>query len=160
MTATPLTRRALLRAAAAAAVAAPVLAACTTGADVPEGPDPLAALAARARADAALATAVATALPALAAPAQELARVRGEHATALQAEVDRLSPPPSSAAPSAPPASPTPPADAAAAKAALVDALTAAEGEASAVVPTAPRYRAGLVASVAAACACLREVLG
>lgn len=159
MTRSPLTRRAVLRAIAAGAVAAPVLTACTTE-DGPPAPDPLAALAARARADAALATAVAAAAPALAAPAGEVARVRGEHAAVLQAEVDRERPP-SSTAPSSTPAAapPAAPADPAAAKAALVDGLTAAEKEAGGVVAAVPRHRAGMVASVGAACASLREVL-
>ncbi|SDC31941.1 hypothetical protein [Actinokineospora iranica] len=159
MSTPPLTRRALFRAAAAVAVAAPLVA-CTTGPDGPPQPDPLVELAARARADAAMATAVAAATPALAAEATEVATARGEHAEVLQREVDRERPPTSSAAPSAtttPP--PTPPADAAAAKKALTEGLAAAEQQAAAVVATVPRYRAGMVGSVAAACASLREVL-
>jgi hypothetical protein len=124
----------------------------------PPPPDPLADLAARARADAAVATAVAGATRALAAPAKAVAKARGEHATALQKEVDRARPPVSSTKP-APPAQAKPPAGAAAARKSLLDALTAAEQEAAKLVPTVERYRAGLVGSVAAGCASLREVL-
>jgi hypothetical protein len=115
-------------------------------------------MAARARADAASAAAVARAVPALAAQAKAVSDARGEHATALQKEVDRARPPVSSTKP-APPDAEKPPAGAAAAKKSLLDALTAAEQEAAKLVPSVARYRAGLVGSVAAACASLREVL-
>ncbi|GLZ40077.1 hypothetical protein [Actinokineospora sp. NBRC 105648] len=158
MSTPPLTRRALLVSAAVVTAAA-----CTPAPKAPPPPDPLAALAARARADAALATAVGTAVPALAAPATEVAKARTEHAVVLQKEVDRERPPVSSSGSAAPTTSatapPTAPADPAAAKKALVDGLTAAEKEASGVVATVPRYRAGMVGSVAAGCASLREVL-
>ncbi|MDQ3577275.1 MAG: hypothetical protein M3443_06670, partial [Actinomycetota bacterium] len=85
--------------------------------------------------------------------------IRAEHATVLQAEVDRERPPPSSA-PAAPPPSALPevPAEAGAARKKLLDALSSAEKQAADLVPTIPRYRAGMVGSVAAACASLREV--
>ncbi|MGW5049998.1 hypothetical protein [Actinokineospora sp. NPDC004072] len=124
----------------------------------PPPPDPLAALAERARADAALAAAIAAAVPPLAAKAGEVARVRGEHASALKAEVERERPPVSTSA-SAPPAPPAPPKDAKAAAKALADGVAAAQRQAAELVPGLPRYRAGLVGSVAAACASLREVL-
>lgn len=145
-------RREVLRLGALTALALPVLAACTTP-EPPPPPDPLAALAATARADAAAATAIASSDPSLAGQASEIATARTEHAEALQAEVDRERPPASSAPP---PSEPAPPADP---KATLVAALTAAEQEAAALVETLPRYRAGLVGSVAAGCAALREVL-
>jgi hypothetical protein len=126
--------------------------------DEPPPPDPLADLAARARTDAASATAVAGAVPALAVAAKAVAQARGEHATALQKEVDRERPPASSTKPK-PAENTKPPAGAAAARKSLADALTAAEQEAAKLVPGVPRYRAGLVGSVAAGCASLREVL-
>jgi hypothetical protein len=135
-------------------------AACTETPEKPPPPDPLADLAARAKADAATASAVATAVPALAAAAGEIAAAREEHATALRAEVDRERPPVSSTSPkpSAPPAE-QPPADPAAARTLLIEALTSAEKQAGELVATLPTYRAGLVGSVAAGCASLREVL-
>jgi hypothetical protein len=150
------TRRAALRSVALAALL-PVVAACTEEPSAPPPPDPLAELAAKARADAALATAVAAAQPALAAAATEIAQARTEHATALRAEVDRERPPPASSASSSRAAAPPEaPADGVAA---LVDALTSAEKQAADLVPSVPRYRAGLLGSVAAGCASLRVVL-
>ncbi|WP_258904358.1 hypothetical protein [Actinokineospora sp. UTMC 2448] len=125
----------------------------------PPPPDPLAALADRARADAAQAAAIASAVPSLAEGAGEVARVRGEHATALKAEVERERPPVSTTASAPPTTPPTAPKDEKAALKALTDGLTAAQKEAAGLVPALPRYRAGLVGSVTAACASLREVL-
>lgn len=157
-------RRDVLRGLVLLPVAAGTVA-CTEPPEPPPPPDPLADLAARARADAATATAVASAVPELAAAAGEVAAVREEHANALRAEVDRERPPvssttsaPSSAPSSAPPAE-QPPADAAAARTLLAEALTSAEKQAGDLVASLPTYRAGLVGSVAAGCACLREVL-
>jgi hypothetical protein len=147
------TRRAALRLGALAALV-PVVA-CTPEPSAPPPPDPLAELAARARADAALASAVATAQPAVAAAATEIAEARTEHATALQTEVDRERPPVSSSS-ARPPAAPEVPADGVAA---LLDALETAEKQAADLVPSVPRYRAGLLGSVAAGCASLRVVL-
>lgn len=153
------TRRAALRLGAFAALV-PVVAACTEEPSAPPPPDPLAELAAKARADAALATAIATAQPAVATAATEIAEARTEHARVLQAEVDRERPPasssPSSSSSTRPPAAPDVPADGVAA---LVDALTTAEKQAADLVPSAKRYRAGLLGSVAAGCASLRVVL-
>jgi hypothetical protein len=131
------------------------VAACTPTPAEPPPPDPLADLAAAARADTALATSVAASTPALAAAAKEIATARTEHATALQREVDRARPPVSSS--KAPPSSPAPapPPDP---RKALLDALVAAEKQATDLVASVPRHRAGLVGSVAAACASLREV--
>lgn len=133
----------------------PVVASCTTEPSKPPPPDPLVDLAAAARADAALASVIAESVPALAAPAAEVAKARTEHAAVLRREVDRARPPVSSTTPKAP-APPAVPADPGAA---LVDALTSAEKQAADLVPTVPRHRAGLLGSVAAGCACLREVL-
>ncbi|SER95975.1 hypothetical protein [Actinokineospora terrae] len=152
----PLTRRALLVTTAVAG-----LAACTPKPTAPPPPDPLAALAARARADAALANAIAAAVPALAPNASAVATARTEHAELLQREVDRERPPAPSSSSAAPPttAAPSAPTDQAAAVKALVDGLTAAQQEAIEVVVGVPRYRAGMVGSVAAGCASLVEVL-
>jgi hypothetical protein len=141
-----------------AVLAAPlVLAACTTAPPPPPPPDPLAELAATARADAATATAVAAAVPALAAAATAIGTARSEHAAALQREVDRAQPPKPSTSSSAP--SPPAPVDPATAKTTLVNALTAAEKRAGELITSVSRYRAGLLGSVAAGCASLREVL-
>jgi hypothetical protein len=131
------------------ALAAPV-AACTSAPPPPPPPDPLAELAARARADAVMASAVSG--------LADVARVRTEHAEALQREVDRERPPSGSSTP-APPSSTTAPVDPAAAKTALVAGLTATEQRIAELIGTVPRYRAGLLGSVAAGCASLREVL-
>jgi hypothetical protein len=146
-------RRDVLRGIALLSVAVGV-AGCTETPEEPPPPDPLADLAARARADAALAEAVTPVLPA----AAEVAAARGEHASALREEVDRARPPASSTSP-APPKVEQPPADPAAARTALLDALTSAEKQAAGLIASVPAYRAGLVGSVAAGCASLREVL-
>lgn len=139
-----------------AAALAPVVA-CTPEPEQPPPPDPLAALAAKARADAELATAIATAQPDLTAAATEVATARTEHAKVLQAEVDRARPPVSSTS-TKPTTTPTPevPADG---LTALTEALTSAEKAAADLVPSVPKYRAGLLGSVAAGCASLRVVL-
>lgn len=142
-----------------AGLVAPV-AACTSGPPAPPPPDPLAELAARARADAALASAVGSAVPGLAEAAGTVATVRTEHAVALQREVDRERPPVGSSTPPPSTSAPAPPASGDAAKAALVAALTSAEARIGELIGAVPRYRAGLLGSVAAGCASLREVLG
>ncbi|HEX6356959.1 hypothetical protein [Actinophytocola sp.] len=146
-------RRTVLRLGAVAALV-PVVA-CTPEPEPPPPPDPLADLAAQARADAALANAIASAQPAVAAAATEIAQARAEHAKVLQAEVDRARPPVSSSSSKAPTA-PQAPADGVTA---LVDALTTAEKQAADLVPSVPRYRAGMLGSVAAGCASLKVVL-
>jgi hypothetical protein len=133
-----------------AVAAAPLAVACTAEPPPPPPPDPLSALAAQARADAKLAQSLTT-VPA----AAEIAKARETHASLLQAEVDRERPPLSSTAPPAPTAPPTPPDPLAALRTALDEAVR----EASATVASLPSYRAGLVGSVAAGCASLREVL-
>ncbi|SES31057.1 hypothetical protein SAMN05216188_1324 [Lentzea xinjiangensis] len=133
-----------------AVAAAPLAVACTTEPPAPPPPDPLSALAAQARTDAALARTLTT-VPA----ASEIAKARETHAALLQAEVDRERPPLSSTAPPVPTTPPTPPDPVAA----LRTALDGAVREASAAVASLPSHRAGLVGSVAAGCASLREVL-
>lgn len=133
-----------------AVAAAPLAVACTTEPPPPPPPDPLSALAAQARADAALATLLSS-VPA----AAEIAKARETHARLLQEEVDRERPPLSSTAPPAPTTPAQPPNPVAALRTALDDSVrTATE-----VVAKLPAYRAGLVGSVAAGCASLREVL-
>jgi hypothetical protein len=133
------------------------LAGCTrTPAPVP--PDPLRALTDAALADAALADAVAAAHPGLAPAAHALAADRRAHADSLGAEVLRATPSPrpsTSAATAVRPA----PADPAAATAELVATTKAAQEQAGDLVAGLPRYRAGLVASVAACCASHLAVL-
>jgi hypothetical protein len=147
-------RRAVL-AVLAAGLAVPATTACTAEPKPPPAPDPLAELAEQARRDARTATALAQSNPGLAAQAGLVASVRTEHANVLQAEVDRERPPVSSTAP--PPSSGA--AAPAATKATMTEALKTAEQRASTLVPTVSRYRAGLLGSVAAGCASLREVL-
>jgi hypothetical protein len=154
-------RRALLRLAALAAVAAPAVAACTTQPPAPPPPDPLAALADAAAADAATARGLAAAYPALAAKFQLVATNREAQAVALRKEIDRATPPPSTSAsttPSSPPQGKTYP-DQAAAVAGLAASLGSAVEQATRVALSAPSYRAGLVGSVVAGCACLKELL-
>lgn len=140
---TELTRRGALRAGALAALAVP-LAACGPGYD--ESPDPLQPLLAAAEADATAARALAKGADAGA--AGQLADARAAHAAALKSEVDRLNRPKPS--PSA-----TPPAPAALGD--LKDRLAAARKQAEDLVGGLPRYRAGLVAAVAAGCAALQR---
>ncbi|MFJ7215452.1 ferritin-like domain-containing protein [Amycolatopsis sp. NPDC098790] len=140
---TDLTRRAALRAGALAALAVP-LAACGPGYD--ESPDPLQPLLAAAEADATAARALAKGEDADA--AGQLADARAAHAAALKSEVDRLNrPKPStSGAPAAP-----------AALSDLKERLATARKQAEDLVGGLPRYRAGLVAAVAAGCAALQR---
>lgn len=156
---TQLARRTLLR----GGVLVPVVAAATAGCtgSSPEEPDPLEPLAEAARSDARLAEAVARAHPDLASRAGTVASVREEHAKKLRQEVQRLNPPDPdepSTKPSSPAPAPPPAADAAAEE--LRRRLREAQAGAARVVPSAPRYRAGLCGSVSAGCASLVEVLG
>lgn len=147
----------MLRAGVGGLLAVPLaaLAGCTSD-PAHEAPDPLAPLAAQARQDAADANAIAKAVPGLAEPATVIAKGRMEHALALQAEVDRVNPPATSTPPPAP-ASPAVPKSASAAKKKLRDALTKGQQQSAALVASATRNRAGLLGSVSAGCACLRE---
>jgi hypothetical protein len=134
--------------------------ACTGPPPEPPPPDPLIALRDSALADAALAEAVGATHAALAAAAAALAADRRAHAESLGAEVVRATPTvaeletTTTAAPV-----PAVPPGRAAASAALVEAMRAAQEQASALVGGLPRYRAGLVASVAACCASHQAVL-
>ncbi|MBO0839688.1 MAG: hypothetical protein J2O49_02570, partial [Sciscionella sp.] len=112
-------------------------------------------LADAARADVATAKAISAGKPSPVAAA--VAKARQQQANALQAEIDRArGGSPSSRA--APPSTSKPPADQASALNQLDGSLKIAQQKAAALVPTLPRYRAGLVGSVAAGCASLREL--
>ncbi len=143
---TPRTRRDLLRLSALAALAVP-LAACRTG--YSDEPDPLASLAEQARADAAAANALASGAGAEASLAKQVATVRDAHARALQAEVDRLNRPKAAVHAETPGGS---------GLAGLKERLATARGQAEALVVPMERYRAGLVAAVAAGCAGLQQL--
>ncbi|MBP2477165.1 hypothetical protein JOF53_006037 [Crossiella equi] len=153
-------RRRVLLAGALAVAAVPLASACTPE-PAQEQPDPLEALLTRASADAALAKATATTHPALAAQAGTVAGDRQQHAEALRKELERARPARASSTATAAPSTQPPavPGQQAAALTALREAATAAEKEAAGLVTGLPPYRAGLVASVAACCASLREVL-
>ncbi len=158
----------MLTAGAALLVGGPaVLAGCTgSPAVVPKGPDPLELPARRAETDSALALAVAQAAagqteaqtgtepqPALAAAASALAADRMAHAITLRAELRRVQPTPAPGGAAPPPAPPVAAPDLASARAALLQAIHAAQDEASRLVMALPGYRAALLASIAACCA-------
>ncbi|PZS36070.1 MAG: hypothetical protein DLM61_00925 [Pseudonocardiales bacterium] len=143
-----------------------VLTGCAPSTRAPTGPDPLESPARRAEADAALAAATvaqmatptaAHAESALATAARALAANRMAHATTLRAELRRVRPSPASSSttprPAMPPPIAPPPATVASARTALIQALHAAQDEASMLVISLPGYRAALLASIAACCA-------
>ena len=161
-TARPVSRRRLL--VAAALTGGGLLGGCATGEEPPEGPDPLQALADRARTDSVLAAAVATWHPVLASAVSPVAADRRMHADVLTAEIHRMRPPTTTSTSSlpmtgGPTAGPPVPPDPAAAEQAVVDALNTAQAQAAGLVVGLPRYRAGLVGSVAACCAAHQAVL-
>ncbi|MFC0545096.1 hypothetical protein [Kutzneria chonburiensis] len=156
-----LDRRALLRLGALTVLAAPAVAACTPTPTAPPPPDPLAALADAAAKDAATARAAAAKFPAVQAKFELIATNRDAQAVALRKEIDRATPPPTATTattPSSPPQGTGYP-DQAAAIAGLAASLGAAQDAATQVALTVPTYRAGLVGSVVAGCACLKELL-
>lgn len=151
-------------------------------------PDPLVVLAVAARADAAAAASAAPTTPAKAVVLATVAAERRAHADALDAEIARaagsvdgtpLTPPPAttpaaatppgstpaaatppgSTPAAATPAASTPPVTPPATLAQVVAALTANQRTAAAAAIGAPPYRAGLLGSVAAACAAELAVL-
>jgi hypothetical protein len=144
-----LSRRRILRAGALGVVAVPLAAACSKGYD--EGPDPLVPLLEQAMSDAAAATTLAGSSPKDADAAKQVADARTAHAEALRSEVDRLNRPKASNSPVSP-ASFGP--DLAGLKQRLADARKQAEG----MVGAQPRYRASLLASIAAGCAGLQRI--
>ncbi|UUV34002.1 ferritin-like domain-containing protein [Amycolatopsis roodepoortensis] len=134
-------RRTFLRMGALAALAVPLASACSPGFD--ESPDPLGPLLRAAENDAAGAKA-------LGAEGEAVATARAAHAAALKTEVDRLNrPKPEQPGPGATP----PPSSLDGLKERLATARKQAEG----LVPSLPRYRAGMVASIAAGCAALQQ---
>lgn len=151
-----ITRR---RALAGLLLAPPALAACSlVSPGTPAAVDPLIALADAARADAATAAAAIAADPTLTARLQPLVDARTGHATALDAEVRRVSAERSRTTPAAAP----PTTGAPAAPATLGDirgAAKAAAGTAGAAALDLPIDRVGLVASVAACCDAYAVVL-
>jgi hypothetical protein len=151
-------RRSVLRGTTALALAGavPPLAAACGNAD--QGPDELESPLAAARSDAALATVAGRTFPDLAPRVAPVAQVRRAHADALAAEIRRARPDRADAV-AAPVPDPAPPASSAAAAAALRTSLGAARDSDSELAVRTARYRSGLVASVAAACGGLVEVL-
>jgi hypothetical protein len=141
-----ITRRRLL---AALLLVPPALAGCSVGPSAPATPDPLIALAAAARSDAALAAAAIAADPALADRVQPFIDARTQHAAALDAEVARLDPQrtPAPSATRSPAPAGGPPGLAGVREAALASGSAAADA-----ALTLPAERVGLVASVAACC--------
>ncbi|MEU3627326.1 hypothetical protein BS329_01380 [Amycolatopsis coloradensis] len=134
-------RRTFLRRGALAAMAVPLAAACGPGYD--ESPDPLGPLLRAAETDAAGAKAL------TGAEAESVATARAAHAAALKTEVDRLNRPrPTQAGPAEDPPSSVD---------GLKERLSQARKQAEGLVPSLPRYRAGMVASIAAGCAALQQ---
>jgi hypothetical protein len=164
-------RRRMLAVGAVLLVGGPAgLAGCTGSATVvPEVPDPLELPARRAETDSALALAVAQAAgsqtetqpgidatdaqPTLATAASALAADRMAHAITLRTELRRVRSTPAPSATASPPAFPVAAPDLASARAALLQAIHAAQDEASRLAMTLPGYRAALLASIAACCA-------
>lgn len=153
----PLGRRTLLRLGAALPVALAVTS--CTGTE-PEPPDPLEESLRAARADAALAELAGRRFPELQEQAGLVAEVRNAHGTALQREIDRLSPPdPDEPKPRRATTGHAEPTSAQGAMDALTESLISAGDEATALATRQTGYRAGLLGSIAASCASLREVL-
>lgn len=146
-------RRALLLIIVMAALAV----ACTAHPAAP-APDPLQPMLNATSSDAATATAAAKAFADNSATLSVIAAVRTQQAAALRTEVDRaaaLTAPPSATSSAAAP----PPSDESTVTAQLMAGLTTTQRQAARLVPSLPRYRAGLVGSVAAGCASLAEAL-
>jgi hypothetical protein len=137
------------------AIGVPTLSACRLSSS--SEPDPLKALADAAAADADKAAAIAKAHPDLAV-ASAIATARKEQHAALRKELARAAGDETNPSESAPPKAPPAPTDRKAAATELTGALRRAQDSASALVPTLPTYRAGLVGSVAAGCASLLEL--
>ena len=151
-----LTRRSLLCGVAGALVVAP--SAALLGACGKDEPDPLTSVAARASADAALIDQVRgnAAVPAeTAGLLTELASARRAHAAALATAISGTAAPAPAPGPPAKPPSPDPHKALAQVRGGLQDA----QRQASTLVTTLPRSRAGLLGSIAACCAAYREVL-
>jgi hypothetical protein len=153
-----LSRRALLRAGALIAVAGPLAAACTTT-SAPLAPDPLQPMLNAATKDASTAKSAAAAYADNGATLSVIASVRQTQAAALRTEVKRAQGIPAPTTTAGPSTSPAKPASETAVTSQLLAALTTAQTQAAALLPRLPRYRCGLVGSVAAGCASLAEAL-
>ncbi|HEX5114564.1 MAG TPA: ferritin-like domain-containing protein [Pseudonocardiaceae bacterium] len=156
-----ISRRALLRAGALVAVAGPLAAACTSQ-PPPPPPDPLQPMLKAATKDAATAKAAAATFTDNGPTLAVIAAVRLQQATALRAEVNRAAGVPAGATPTASPTTTAKPpklADESTVTAQLMQGLTMAQHQAASLLPKLPRYRTGLVGSVAAGCASLAEAL-
>lgn len=151
-----LSRRGFLRASALVALVGPV-AACTTTPARP-APDPLQPMLTAAAGDATTAKAAAGAFADNGATLAVIATVRLQQANALRTEVNRAAGGVGSPTSSSVPKSPSLGAESSV-TAELTRGLTTAQQQAARLMPTLPRYRAGLVGSVAAGCASLAEAL-
>jgi hypothetical protein len=151
-------RRSVLRATAGLVLAGSALGAAAACGNADQGPDELEAPLAAARADAALATVAGQVFPDVTARVAPVAQARRAHADALAAEIRRARPDRADAV-DAPVPDPPPPASSAAAAASLRSSLGAARDAGSDLALRTARYRSGLMASVAAACGGLAEVL-
>ncbi|MFD6896259.1 hypothetical protein ACFWB0_17125 [Rhodococcus sp. NPDC060086] len=119
-------------------------------------PDPLLAQAARARTDASTATALIAASPDLAAPLTTISSERTAHADALDAEVARVAGATTNDTPSS---TTTAPAAEAPTVELLRERLTQSQRSAADVGRTLQGFRAGMLASISAACAVQTAVL-
>lgn len=151
-------RRGLLRAGAVLALSVPLGAAACTTQRTPPPPDPLQPMLDSATGDAATAKAAAAAFPGNAATLGVIASVRAQQAAALRTEVNRAAAVTATTTPTATSAVPKPASEGAVTSQLMRD-MAAAQRQAAALLPKLPRYRAGLVGSVAAGCASLTEAL-
>jgi hypothetical protein len=142
--------------AAAGGVSVAAVTGCGITDDSEPEPDPLLAQAARARTDASTATALIAVSPDLAAPLTTISSERTAHADALDAEVARAAGATTSAAPSS---TTTAPAVDAPTVGLLRERLTQSQRSAADVGRTLQGFRAGMLASISAACAVQTAVL-
>lgn len=132
------------------------LSGCTLDSRTPPAPDAFIALAASARSDAAMATALSAQAPDQAVALMTIAAERTAHAEAIEAELLRANGPAAT--------SPEPiPADTAPQTPLTIDGLRAALADAQRAAADTARadtgYRSGLAGSISAACAAQNEVL-
>lgn len=150
-----MSRRGLLRVGALALAAGPLVAACTGTPPRAAAPDQLLPMLDLATKDATTAKAAAAAYADNGPTLTVIGTARQQHATALRTEVDRAAAV-TSTTPTSPSAAPPLPAEVTVISELKADFLTAQQ-QAAALLPQLPRYRAGLVGSVAAGCASLAE---
>jgi hypothetical protein len=147
----------MLRVGALALVVGPLVAACT-GTSAKAAPDPLLPMMDLALRDADTATAAATAFAAAGATLTAIGTVRRQQAAALRAEVNRAAGVTASTSPTGSSTVPAPTDESTVVTGLLTDLATAGQ-QAAALLPSLPRYRAGLVGSVAGGCASLAEAM-